>query len=330
MNSKGLTDKESITINIMKAAAILSVIAAHVVSVSDSDMFSYTISALWNLFGNTGVIVFFVIGGFLYTRKDGDTKAFWKKKFSRIILPWLCCSLITYTIAILLGRDAGIVSYLKWILGSNTWYYYLTVYTFFLFIFKWFYDKDIILVVLTVLQIIAIVMASFGQSTTIASGFFTDYLNPLHWAGYFSLGILIKKYRLDIKLRKQKYTLASASVLAILSAIILYCNKIFTYFHIVTMVFCLSSLVIIAAAAYRISDCSAAKQIEKIGLYSYCIYLLHLQIVQGCMSIVPDCAVKLLISPFICLGIMLILISFGLLICQNLPFGNKIKAMVGL
>lgn len=330
MNRKGLDARECISINIMKAVAILSVIAAHTVSVTNADRISYGISALWELFGKVGVIIFFVIGGFLYTRTPGDTAAFWKKKASRIIVPWMFCSAVTYAVAVVLGRELGLASYFKWVLGSGTWYYYITVYTFFLFVFQWFYDKDFVLYLLTGLQVFALILAASGKTTTLSLGFFTDYLNPLHWIGYFSFGILIKKYRLDRVAGKCRYTVAAASLLAALSMAVLYHQRTFTYFHVVTAVFCLSALVLIAAASYKAADGRMAKHIEKIGKYSYCIYLLHMQIVQAVGSRIPESILKLLLSPFIGLAVMLLLISAGLWVCEKLPCGEKIKAMVGL
>lgn len=85
--SQKLTQQESSAINIMKAVAVLSVISAHVVSFDESSLFAKIASSLYLLFGEIGVIIFFVIGGFLYKRTSGDRKEFWKKKFFRIILP---------------------------------------------------------------------------------------------------------------------------------------------------------------------------------------------------------------------------------------------------
>ena len=36
------------------------------------------------------------LGGVLYTRTEGDTAVFWKKKAKYMILPWIFCSLLTY------------------------------------------------------------------------------------------------------------------------------------------------------------------------------------------------------------------------------------------
>ena len=328
-NAKELTDRESITINIMKAFSVLSVIAAHVVPFSDVNFFYKAVSSFWCLFGSVGVIVFFVIGGFLYNRKPNDNKVFWKKKFFRIIVPWLVCSSLTYLVAAFLSHNFSVVSYLKWIIGSRTWYYYITIYMLFLFIFKWFYDKDIILCILIGIQMLSLILVTFGISTTISFGFITDYLNPLHWIGYFSFGILIRKYRLDLTIRKQKHIVV-AYVLTFVLLFILSFKEIFTYFNIFSSMFCLFSLVILTDISYRIASLKIARHIGKIGIWSYCIYLLHMQIAQASISKIPNGIFKLVFAPFICLCIMCLLISVGLFICNKLQFGDKIKKIVGL
>ncbi|MBR3691302.1 MAG: acyltransferase [Clostridia bacterium] len=325
-----LTERESVAINILKAISIFSVIAAHVIVFTDDNLFSRIISSLWILFGEIGVISFFVIGGFLYARKPLDGKAFWQKKFFRIIIPWLMCSSLTHLFFAFTSHTFSIVEYLKWVFGSGTWYYYIAIYTLFLFIFKWLWNRTAILIILIGLQVISLLLASFGFSLTPPLPFMTDYLNPLHWVGYFSLGILVRTYRLDIRLRAKKSILFAAYLLSPLTALLLMQLKIFTYFNILTSVFCLSSLIIIADLSYRIAVGSAAKSIAKIGTWSYCIYLLHMQIVQFFINRLPGDWFRLLFSPIVGLALMVLFICIGLFLCKKLPFGEKIKLLVGL
>lgn len=325
-----LTVQESTAINISKALSILSVLSAHTVAVSNTDLLSKAVSSFWVLYGEVGVIAFFIIGGFLYNRTPNDGITFWKKKFSRIILPWLICSTITYAIHGIADHHLSAVEYLKWIFGSRTWYYYITLYILFLFLFKRFYNKDTILLLLMGIQTIVLILISFGVSTTIPWDFFTVYLNPLHWVGYFSLGILIRRHRWDRSIREHKRLRMLAYFLAAASGYFLYSSGIFSYFHIVSSLFCLSCYVIITDASYALSSRKAAKHIGDIGICSYCIYLLHMQIVQPIIYLIPDGLIKFLFAPIISLAIMLTLISIGIFVCSKLPFGEKVKALVGL
>lgn len=329
-NTSKLTDRESLAINIMKALAILSVIAAHLISFSPESLFSRTVSAFWVLFGEIGVVVFFVLGGFLYHREPGDHKAFWKKKFFRILLPWLFCSLITYLFSALTSRSFRLPAFLKWVFGSGTWYYYITVYTLFLFIFDWLSRKTALLWALLGVQVLALILICFGISTTPPLGFLTDYLNPLHWIGYFSLGILIRRFRPDVPARKQRLVFPVACILGLLLFWLLAAEKIFTYFHIFSALFCLCWLVVIWGLAYWLSKYKAAKLLGKIGSWSYCIYLLHMQIVLYTVPRLPSRVLYLLFAPVLGLAVMVLLITLGLFICSRLPGGQKMKSLFGL
>lgn len=325
-----LSQRESTAVNIMKAVAILSVIAAHVVSPTDTDFLSELVSSSWGLFSRIGVIIFFVLGGFLYNRSSYDALGYWKKKFSRIIVPWLICSTLTYAIAVALGIEFGLTHYGKWVMGSGTWYYYITVYTLFLILFQWLQHKEWILYFLIVAQGLSLLLASFGISTTVPVEFVTDYLNPLHWIGYFAFGILARKRRWDLHIRRYRWVTLLAWLVMAASAWMLYTWKIFTYFHILTSLFCMSALMIIADLAYCAAGWRIAGRFAKIGVSSYCIYLLHMQIVQPVIARIPDSVWKILFAPVIGLGIMMMLITLGLAVCRRLPFGNKLKGLIGL
>lgn len=329
-NSK-FTERESTTINILKSVAILSVIAAHVVPLVETDTLCFCVSSLWTIFGHVGVIIFLVVGGFLYTRKEGDNAIFWKKKTFRIFIPWLFCSFLTYLLFYLLSdQPFSLAAYFKWFLGSGTWYYYATIYTLFIFIFKWFYKNDIILYSLIGIQTIVFILKSVGISTTIPLDFFTDYLNPLHWIGYFSIGIIVRKKRLDIILRKNNIVIILSAIISIICCLILLRLRIHTYFNLITSIFCISSSIVILGFSYWIAKFKVANHISKAGEYSYCIYLLHMQIVQSICSKIPAGIIQIICSPFIGLLVMLFLICIGLWFCKKLPFGDKIKMLVGL
>lgn len=89
-------------------------------------------------------------------------------------------------------------------------------------------------------------------------------------------------------------------------------------------------MVIIADVAYKISDTKVARKIEQIGICSYCIYLLHMQIVQGIVARIPNGLLKTMLTPFIGLFVMMICIFIGVSICNKLSFGTKIKKIVGV
>ena len=331
MQLNKLTKEESKVIDILKCIAILSVISAHVIQYSEVNLIAKIASIFWGKFSCIGVVIFFIIGGFLYSRNDGDDAIFWKKKLFRIIIPWMLAAIITYIIGFMLGLPLGVYECFKWVFGSGTWFYYIVVYTFFLFIFKWLYKYDAVLYILIGIQAVALTLASFGVSITINGGFFTDYLNPLYWIGYFSAGILIRRYGINRMIENNKKKVFVIFILLfIVSLSFLYVKNINTYFDIFSMLFSVSSTVLITMFAYKFQQYRTATFIGQVGTYSYCIYLWHMQLLQGLFSKIPDNIFETLFSPIIGLIIMVVLIKTGLFICNKIKGGNTIKMVVGL
>lgn len=325
-----LNDRESLAINCIKAFAILSVIAAHTVLLDTNSVFSGIVTSLWTVFSRVGVVTFYIVGGFLYNRKDGDNKIYWQKKFFRIVIPWLICSAITYLIGLVGGNDFSLCGYIKWIFGSGTWYYYIVIYVLFLIVFKLFYKHTSILWILFLMQTLFIALNTFGINTTPKIGFFTDYLNPLFWIGYFSLGILIRRYRLDVKLRENKLILITATIVMICTTMVMHIYGIYTYFSLITMVNCLAAAVLLWDISYLIANTKASVITKSIGVSTYCIYLLHMQIVQTAVGFLPATGLTYLCAPFLGLAIMMILVYMANWVCGKLPFGKKLKMCFGL
>ncbi len=328
-NSQKLTSRESVALFILKAFAILSVIAAHTVVVDESNTINDFITSAWVIFGRVGVVIFFITGGFLYHRTDGDNKQYWKKKFFRIIIPWIICSCITFGISIIGGNNLSLLSFIKWIFGYGTWYYYIVMYMLFLFIFKFFYKHNWVLYTLMAINVIALILKVAPLSfMTVRWGVF-DYLNPLFWVGYFSLGIIIRKYGLHTKL-----TNITSFIVGIISLMLtftlVYKFDVFTFFHPFTMLNCLAFALVLFNISYYLANKNVRKYLKPIGTSTYCIYLLHMQIVQSAMNLIPNGLIKYIFAPFLGLAIMMLLITVANWICKKLPFGDNLKMCFGL
>lgn len=325
-----LTDTQSVAVDLIKAVAIFSVIAAHVNIVVDYNPYVRVISSLWGAFSKVGVVFFFVIGGYFYSRKENDSKTFWSKKFFRLILPWLVCSTMTYWVRFLDGEALSISMYLKWIFGVGTWYYYIVMYLFFLLVFRLFYKNDGILYFIVIAHFAIICANTCGFSFTPSVSFITDYLNPLYWMGYFSLGILIRRKEWDVRFGKNRWLLAVSIITTLMFLGIIICFEINTYFSIVTYMFALASLFVVANICYLASKYRASTYIRKIGTSSYCIYLLHMQIVQQAMLFIPDGNIKVILAPVMGLVLMVVFICVCSLVLNKIPYGEKIKMIIGL
>lgn len=326
-----ITEQESVTIYCVKAFAILSVIAAHVNTIVDTSLLEKYITSIWSVVGRVGVICFFIIGGFFYIRRENDAKIFWKKKLLKLIMPWIICSTLTYIYGVVMsGKKLMIFEYVKWIFGSGTWYYYIVVFLFYLLIFKFIYKSNFLLYTTIIINVLALIFKTIGFTINIEWKFLTDYLNPFYWIGFFSVGVIMRKYRLDRKIISNNSIFILCLLGIIFSTYIIINYQIFTYFHILSAINSLLSFVIIYRVSYWLSKFKLVKRIKTIGLSTYCIYLLHMFIVQSFVRLLPDNIFKYLFGPVLSLGVMMILIKIGIFVCDKIPFGSKIKSAVGL
>lgn len=126
----------SITIYAIRCIAILSVITAHLNVIDNSDLLSSIITHIWAIIARFGVPCFLITGGYYYHREKNDTISFWRKKIFSVLIPWIIASFFTYTMHSVLHKSWSIIGYLKWFIGSNSLYYYMTVYVIMLVLFK--------------------------------------------------------------------------------------------------------------------------------------------------------------------------------------------------
>lgn len=220
-----ITAEESRAIDILRIFAILCVLAAHVFEYETVPLTSIRNVILYickPIFAGLGVPCFFILGGFLYQRKPGDTKAFWIRKLWSLVIPWFCCSLITYGVRALMRNPVGALDYVKWIFGVGTWYYYFTVFTIYLMVFKVLTQKEICLYGSVLIQLLVNILPLFGITATTSFASFC-MLIPAN-IGYFALGILIRRHRWDRALLKKRSVYGSV-VIAVVSFMVMLQGK---------------------------------------------------------------------------------------------------------
>lgn len=199
-----ISEAESRKIWCIKGIAVLSVIAAHVSSTRITQTIPGGISQLWCMFGTIGVSCFFLLSGYLYHRSDGDSAQFWKKKAVHLIVPWMFCACLTYTVSLLLGVEFSPMGTLKWVLGCGSWYYFVPV-LFMLFVLgKGIYGKPAYQWCILALSVISLLVYPFVKDSPVyTSGYFTAYQDITHWMGYFSLGMIFRRTLILNKLDKR-------------------------------------------------------------------------------------------------------------------------------
>lgn len=324
-----ITNNESRMIGFMQTLAIASVITAHVVSQSSDGGIRQAVTSVLSAFGCVGVAIFFTLGGFLYHREAGDVGSFWRKKLHSLLIPWLVCSLITYAIKVVTTHQIGLLDYCKWVFGYGTWYYYSTVYVIFLALFRFLKKQDAFLYTAIGVNVISLIVATVSKQY-LAIPYFSTYLNIFNWIGFFALGILIRKYRLDRKLLDSIWPLVISAVLAVGTLVLMFLLNKWGYFSIFGMILELSCAVILLYAARAACRFKWAQRIANIGKYTYCIYLLHMPIVQPICARLPAVWIFDVMKPLVGLAIMVCLVYFGKKVCKLLPFGDSLCRLVGI
>lgn len=182
-------------IETMRFFSILSVALAHL---SGAVIPLFTGSAailpcLYRALGTVGVAVFFIISGFLYERRPGDSAVFWAKKTWYVILPTLIAGILNYTV-VHFGSfrflDMLVYSY-----GGGSWLYYVTVLCLLFVIFRFLWQSDIALIVCMAVNVISVLLFATGVILydNLPYPYLSSYLIFTNWIGFFALGVFIRR-----------------------------------------------------------------------------------------------------------------------------------------
>lgn len=306
IESETLHQEESKGFYIYKAIAILCVIAAHVsVIIENLGIWTFICSTFWAMMARIGVVIFFTTSGFFFSRTKGDSLNFWKKKFFNIIIPWLICATATFLLVVLTGDKSNIaVRYIQWIFGFSSWFYYIVVLLILFLIFPLIEKSESCLYICFILNIISIFLETWKINPISNICFLSPWLNIFNWIGYFALGILCRKHRLDRWILKSKITLIVTIVLTIFAIVLFFLLKNENEFHFITFFY---KLPLMAMLFYVSSWLAKGKMnfMVVVGKDTYFIYLVHMQIVQFICSRLP--IIFEIVKPLLGLLIMCIL-----------------------
>lgn len=319
-----ITPRDSTALYFVKVMAILASVAAHVSVIDTSTPLTAVATRLWDQFSCVSVGSFLICGGILYTRTPGDTAAFWKRKAGTMVLPWLFCGCLTYGYRLLAGVPGSLSGLAMWLLGHGSWLYYVTIHLTMLALFKPLWQKPAALWGCLGLTMVLLSLKALGYALPSPLG--NDYLNPLYWMGFFALGVLLRRWGLHMG---RGFLLGCAAVWAV-SATVVYRRWIYDYFHIYNFLFSVSSFFLLLHLGQRLGDTRLAGAIRWAGSCTYCVYLLHMFVLMPILRRIPLEMLKLLLSPVMGLAIMLALIALGQWVTARLPFGGRLRALVGL
>lgn len=181
--------KRNSVVDLVKGIAIISVFCAHSNSVFEGcNKFEQISSLLLRNIGTWGVVCFFFISGALFNIKQIELKGFapyFMNKVRRIIVPWLIGSTVIYMYVYLRHPPLSFWSWIKFMFGYDSYFYYFSVLILFYFMFGAlsFLRKKVVLLILVIIGYI-----SCARGIKIFS--LPNALNVFNWIGYFSLGLL--------------------------------------------------------------------------------------------------------------------------------------------
>lgn len=318
-----LSEKDSTALYFVRVIAILASVAAHVSIIDTSTPVTGFFTRMWDLISCISVPGFLIAGGILYNRTEGDSLSFWKRKMKSVILPWLFCGLLTYGYRSLYeqGSLQGLVF---WILGYGSWLYYVTMYLILLALFKPIHKNVPMLWGCVAITAVQFVLLANGGG--IPSPLDHSYLNPLHWMGFFAVGVLVRRHGLEFS----KAFFVLCAVVLVVVGIVDYRKWIYEYFHVLNAAFTISAFFVLFAIGRWVALTQLQSRIREIGTYTYCIYLLHMPIVLPILRRIPGVTFKAIFAPVIGMVIMVLLIKLGIWITKKLPFGDKLRMLVGL
>lgn len=249
----------------IKAIAVMSIFFAHMPIVTN---YPPIIETIYQLLGWIGVPTFFIMSGFLYKTL---TYAGWIKKVKRLVYPLLVWGTLTYLVHCIPSSTMfSFVDLGKWIIGSNTYLYFVWV-LLAIFILYTLYDNPVVWIVVGVLSVI------LTQYQIIPyTHFWTPYMNPLNFISYFSIGILFRRQN-EIR----SYLTRRSSLIIYIVFLIILCLAVVSlemtwYFNLHTHIaqICASLLIVSLMRFYKANS----KFLIYVGKTSFVIYLTHMQI----------------------------------------------------
>ena len=253
---------------ILRGFAIWSVVYAHSLNLQN-----HYLSVLGSLIGLIGVPLFLICSGYYF--KNQPWPEFWRKKFKSLLCPWIIWGTCAYAVSCFLGAsELSMIRYISYLLGYNTWLYYVPVYFSILLVYNTVKVKfmDFGLIIISMLSIVL----TYVFHLQILAGFMTFYQNPLNFIFFFSIGRILKENDVLEQIQGGGGILFMASIVVIFSILYFFLtDNIVRYVNPFALLFQLSFVVILFRVVAIIKG---SKVMAYLGKNSFIIYFLHMQI----------------------------------------------------
>lgn len=299
-------------IEILRAFAIFSVVCAHTAVVNEASPISSVLAQrIMSYIAILGVPIFFFIAGYFHSLSKDNFLTFAKKKFIQIVLPSLFCFTLLWLYVALRKGGLDFETWLSFVTGKASTAYYV-ICLLLLYILSFLFRKSKVFSIVGIAVSAAwFIVSGLPIATAVNGVFLSTHHNILHWLGYFCFGMLVGN--LDCIDKIFDIAIRWFPILLVLSMIIgvslNYFKIIPTYFD--GYAFALTSLwglMLIGIAALNAYKPQGV--IEKVGNYSFTIYLTH-QFFTGLIIHVTekvDCFLTVIIRPIVNIAIVMLLI----------------------
>lgn len=319
--------KDKNLVSVTKAIAILTVICAHVSLITRGGALGdYSMHVLSNL-GTIGVGIFYFIGGYNFRPEKYKFSESIKLKCVSIVIPWICVGTLVWLYIVLRKGGISFVGWLKFIIGYQSYLYFLTnliIFYLLFYLISRIGDKKtgkIVCIVLILLSFLSIFFESKGMSV-----FPNFYLDPFIFVGYFSAGYVLRGHEnvTDRRLLNSPLWIASFIIPFLPSVLLSYAGDVFVPVY--------ETMFIIGAIALaRLLVHTVAKDVLIwMGKQSMAIYLLHMPfagIIANIFNRFSWCAYIDFLRPFLTLAITAALIRTMVFICQKMNACWLLKIM---
>ena len=324
MKEMTLSQKKKVSnvFNVSRCIAILSVITAH----TTFDIDNLVLFNLIKRFSSIGVIAFIIISGYYFNPKKYNTiKSFMKSKLSTIVIPWFVIGTLVFLEArIVMGQSIDVLSWLKFLIGHNSYLYYLTVLMICYLIY--FYPvknnkTTIVCVISVVITVLSQQLTAWGLVDT-GKIYLTDYLNIFNWVGYFCLGVYLKRINVYNLLTVFKKHIALFIILWLIVFALAYRfdskTGYFSLFGIPLQI--IGAVIVFGICSVDIFDCKVTRYISKI---SFCVYLVHMAVVSIVYKFLGNLDFIKLLVPLV----TLLSITSILFVCEKVSYKLKISGL---
>lgn len=229
--------------------------------------------------------------------------------------------------------DGFPLSYIKWVLGIGSHYWYMTVMLVCFVLFKCLfysdhseYIKRIWLYLCIVVSVISVLLSACNIIVYNAS--FNQYTNVLNWIGWFSLGLLVREKKWLDRITSWKLFAVACSLLIVFTALSSSRGIIIEAYvdmYSVPIEVCGGICVLFVAKLL----CNSNVLVD-IGKKSFFIYLIHIQLAGMINTRLPYNAVFFVVRPYIAVAVCYLLAKASEWVLKKLKCSEELKTLLAL